>query len=288
MYHHRRTRPTSPPPPVIRKDDNVLAKISIIRRDVESYGHPSSDVTVQPALLPRWDEATDPLDIPRQRRLRVDVNGRLAGTTLCLPDAPRESAVGWAFAQRYFTHASELGKVTAYPNRVSIMADGNFFSAQSGPPELPESQSTSTSISAFNTIALGERAFSRFSRDDADHGYVHAALATDTTLECISRDLSAVRATEKLLGWALLTEQPLEGRVLAVRGIVDTDVARCAALARIAIILTDAVPTETAMRVARKAGVTLVGQVLSHRRRLFVDSGHIYRDYESDADIPAE
>lgn len=289
MQYHRRSRPAPPPMSVIHKDANLLAKITFIRRDADSHDYPPAPSDVgQPVLLPHWNATADSLEIPRQRRLRIDVNGRLAGTTLCLPDAPRESAVGWAFAQRYFADGSELGKVTTYANRISIMADGDFLSAQSGPPAVPRSRSASTTISAFNTIVLGERAFTRFNRDDAGHGYIHAALATETTLQCISRDLSAVRATEKLLGWAMLTEQSLDGRLLIVRGIVDTDVARCAALARIAVILTDAVPTQTAMRVASKAGVSIVGQVLSHRRQLFVDAGHIVRDHESDADIPSE
>ena len=243
-------------------------------------------------VLPRLDNRKLKRHLPDPRRIRIEINGILAGAPIALPDAVSEFAVGWAFTHRFFSTPDQLGKISATSGHVSIMIDSGAdldrlkYEAIGWIPRedvevdrlagrsarTPKSVSVMTEMDA---IATCQKVFERFDADGAKAGYRHAALATADEVVCIARDMAADAAAAKVLGWALSTNADCAGSILVVRGILDDQLVDAAARARIPIVATDAVPTPAAIASAGVSCTSILGLALSFRRGLFADGGHL-------------
>lgn len=82
-----------------------------------------SSILVDRARVPPLDWARICHHLPDTRRIRIDINGHLAGSPSCIPDPVNEFAVGWASLNRFFSAPHELSKVTAVSHGVSIMVE---------------------------------------------------------------------------------------------------------------------------------------------------------------------
>ncbi len=130
-------------------------------------------------------------------------------------------------------------------------------------------------IEDMDVLAASERVFGRFDADGSRFGFVHAALVTADEVVCLSRDLTPEAAATKIVGWALRGRQDVTSSLLVVRGVVDAPLIHAVARAGFPIVVTDMVPTRTAVAVAGTTCTTILGLALSHRRALFADGGHI-------------
>lgn len=262
-------------------------------RGLDASPTPSSslDDSVIPCL--EWPRICHHL--PDLRRIRIDINGCLAGSPSCITEAIVEFAVGWAFFNRFFSAPCELGKITSSSQRVSIMVDSGVdldrrrYEAIGWIDEadqtflLPVTREHQSSrapkavpvVDDLDVLSICERVFRRFDADDANIGYVHAALATRDDVLCIARDVTTDVAAMKILGWMLEDGDGPDSSMLIVRGVVDAPLIGAAARAGVAIIVTDTVPTRAAVELASEVCLTVVGLALSHRRGLFADGGHI-------------
>lgn len=245
---------------------------------------------------------TDVSILPDQRPVTIEINGCPAGVVTCAPDAPKEMAVGWAFAWGFLDGAHEVGKVTLQGSRVSIMVDGgrdldHLQRVSAGWEELEpltvapphphhdetESGSARFQISESRLNLIAERAFQRFKEDRGDDGFVHAGLADFEVVRCIARDLDTRAAIDKVVGWSLLEGVELEGAFLLVRGTVTRQIVQRVIRAGLSLLVTDELATREAVRLARQTDVTLVGRALGHDRMLFHDGAHIVPDSEAAA-----
>jgi formate dehydrogenase accessory protein FdhD len=246
-------------------------------------------------ILPRLDAAKLRRHLPERRRVRIEVNGVLAGAPVAVPDAVPEFAIGWAFMQRFFSKPEQLGKISSTSSHVSIMvesgADIERIKYESigwiVRNDLEEDLATEHSarpprsvaiVSEMDAIATCRAAFAKFDSDGARAGYMHAALANVDEVLCIARDTETIAATQKVLGWALATSADLSASILVVRGILEAEIVESAARAGIPIVATDAVPTYEAITAAQRRCTSILGLALSHRRGLFADGGHVGDD----------
>ncbi|CAN5739246.1 hypothetical protein BH20CHL3_BH20CHL3_05510 [soil metagenome] len=246
-------------------------------------------------VLPRFDPAKLRRYLPSTQRIRIEINGVLAGAPEAIPDATAEFAIGWAFANRFFASADQLGKVSNTAGYASLMVESGIdldrlkYESIGWIPraDLQVEQSAMVSerapravsvMSEMDAIATCRQAFDRFDNDGAKAGYIHAALASADEVVCVARDTRADAAACKVLGWAISTQFDCMSSMLVVRGVLDGLIVEAAARAGIPIVATDAVPTDRAVAIAAHSCVTLLGLALSHRRGLFVDSGHLGED----------
>jgi len=242
-------------------------------------------------VLPRLDAGKLARHLPAVRRVRIEVNGILAGVPTVIPDALTEFAIGWAFLHRFFNHGFELGKVSTTSSRVSLMVDSGVDLDRRAyetigwiaPADAIVDEGTGRSgrppravpvMSGLDAVATCKAAFDRFEEDGARAGYLHAGLATADDVLCIARDLSPEAAACKVLGWALSSGADCASSMLAVRGVVGHLVVDAASRAGIPVVATDAVPTADAIATAEATCTTIIGLALSHRRGLFADGGH--------------
>lgn len=257
--------------------------------------------TIRGPVLPRLDVSRLKRHLPECRRVRIEINGVLAGAPVMVPDAVSEFAIGWAFIHRFFQRSDQVTKISSTASHVSLMVEGGVdldrvryeaigwiprddldtdaAGAVSARP--PRSVAVMTEMDAISTCQL---AFARFDEDGARAGYRHVALATADDILCMARDVVSESAAAKVLGWALPNGIDCTASVLVVRGILDAPMVECAARANIPIVATDAVPTAAAIAAAETSCTSILGLALSHRRGLFNDGGHLGDDGSSGVD----
>lgn len=246
-------------------------------------------------VLPRLDAQKLKRHLPECRRIRIEVNGVLAGAPVVVPDAVPEFAIGWAFINRFFLTADQVTNVSSTASYVSLMIEGGVdldrtrYEAIGWIPRQhldagtvdqrssrpPRSVSVMTEMDAISTC---RQSFERFDADGAKAGYRHVALATADDILCIARDVVSEAAAAKVLGWALPNAIDCAASMLVVRGILDVSMVESAARAGIPIVATDAVPTAAAIAHAEASCISILGLALSHRRGLFADGGHLGDD----------
>jgi FdhD protein len=122
-----------------------------------------------------------------------------------------------------------------------------------------------------DTLRAGQSAFERT-------GGLHAAglFETDGRLVAIREDVGRHNALDKLIGSrARARELPLWDRVLLVSGRVSFEIVQKAAMAGIPIVCAVSAPSDLAVRLADRLGVTLIGflrgdgfNVYSHDNRI--------------------
>lgn len=246
-------------------------------------------------VLPRLDVDKLKRHLPHLQRIRIEINGVLAGVPLANPDAVTEFAIGWAFMNRFFTSASQLGKISATSSHVSIMIESGVDLDRikyetigwipRGDLDLERSALRSSRspravsvMAEMDAIATCRNSFERFDRDGGRAGYTHVALSTADDILCMARDVVTDAAAQKVLGWILSTQADCSAAILVVRGILNDSVVEAAARAGIPIVATDAVPTAEAVAVASASCTSILGLALSHRRGLFADGGHLGDD----------
>lgn len=229
-------------------------------------------------------------ELPEESRLRIEINGVLAGAIRCLPDAPAELAIGWAFIHGFFGAGDPIESVTVDDDRVSLMIGSptdidyrRLVAAgwregdhdETGEPlVLPEP----FAIHADILVDVVREALRVMAKDRSRDGFIHAALATDKGPHCVARDMTAQAAVAKVLGWRLREGSVEEAPILIVRGMVDRSVVAAAGRLGVSIVVTSGVPTADAFREALGREVTILGMAANQRPGLLVDAGHVLED----------
>ena len=112
------------------------------------------------------------------------------------------------------------------------------------------------------------RCIRRVSRQGVLHGA--AVVSRRRTLVKAREDFGRHNAVDKVLGWALLSEQlPLAGAVLFVSGRISFEIVQKALAARIGVVAGISAPTSLAVDFARASGQTLVGFVRDGRANVY-------------------
>jgi formate dehydrogenase accessory protein FdhD len=131
-------------------------------------------------------------------------------------------------------------------------------------------------------IDLLRDVFRVMAKDRSRDGFVHAAIASDTTIHCVARDASVGNAVAKILGWMLRDGREIDTPILVVRGMVDRSVIRAAAALGVSVVATSGIPTADAFRLALGLDVTILGMATNQRPGLLVDAGHVVEDDSPD------
>lgn len=228
--------------------------------------------------------------LPGESIVRIEVNGDLAGAVHCLPDAPAELALGWAYMHGFFAPSDEIDAVTAQDGRVSLMIETPTDIARqrrvaAGWRDDSETQADGSThmrepfvIHADVLTDVVREAFSVMDKDRATDGFVHAAAASDTGVHCIARDLSTGTAVAKIAGWLLRDGQDVGAPILVLRGIVDRRVVTSMAALGVSVVVSTGILTAEAFREATGLGVSVVGLARSRRPGVLVDAAHILEE----------
>ena len=91
----------------------------------------------------------------------------------------------------------------------------------------------------------------------------------------VAEDVGRHNALDKAVGWCALREIPLEDKILVLSGRISYEMALKAIRVGIPIVVSLAAPTSLGLRIAEKAGLTVIGfsdgkrfNVYTHPRRI--------------------
>lgn len=229
-------------------------------------------------------------ELPEEASLRIEINGILAGVVHCLPDAPAELAVGWAFMRGFFGAEDPISSVTVHDGRVSLMvASGQDIDVRRH--EAVGWRETAVELDATPLrrrqpfviygdvlVDMVRQAVRVMARDRSRDGFVHAAVMSDTAIHCVARDLTVEMAVAKVLGWLVRDGQEIDTPILFVRGMVDRAVVAVAGRLGMSMIVTTGIPTADAYREATGREISILGMATNQRPGLLVDAGHVVED----------
>ncbi len=241
------------------------------------------------------DEATIIVEEP----LEIFVDGAPYAVVMRTPGDDIALVAGFCLAEGLIDGPADLGSIQACDvedaNRVAVIRTGereppsravpHAISSSCGLcgremiddivkrfPAIPEDFSTSLA----NLLALAAR-LQEAQQYFQPTGGSHAAALFDQGGELLSvaEDIGRHTALDKAIGRLLLLGQLAEVRVAVLSGRCSFEMVQKAARAGIPIVASVSAPTELAIELAQRAGVTLVGFVRRESLTVYVDGGRI-------------
>lgn len=226
------------------------------------------------AGLPGGDPAA------REVPLTIVLDGRELGTLLCSPHDLKELACGFLFTSGLINSAADLKSLTVDERRWTAFAD---LASPSGLGEAALKRlytpGCGNGTMYYNLAALACRAkaapgpalapgevtalMADLHRRAAVHletGGTHcAALAGGGGIELFREDIGRHNALDKVIGARLLAGGNFRDAVLLSSGRVSSDALLKAGRCGAPVVIARGAPTSQAVRLAREAGITLIG-----------------------------
>ncbi len=101
-------------------------------------------------------------------------------------------------------------------------------------------------------------------------GCIHsAALSDGKAIICFAEDIGRHNAVDKVIGYALLENIPFSGKIMLASGRISSEISSKCSRWGIPILATRTAPTNLAVEIAEKRGVTVVGFVRGGRFNVY-------------------
>lgn len=223
-------------------------------------------------------------ELDGEASLDVEVNGVPVARIDCMDSALAELAAGWALLNRFCESPGDFDRATVSDFRASVMVRGGgdilhrrglLLGEQHEPPRVPEPWPRDEEWTIPEDVLLDilRECWDVFRNDRMAEGSIHAALASEHRIEVVAFDITAQNAVAKVLGWCLLTQRYPSYELLIVNGLVTKAIVDVAARLGVKIVASPNVPTADAYRMARVAGMSIVGYMRNQTVGLFGTPG---------------
>jgi len=101
-------------------------------------------------------------------------------------------------------------------------------------------------------------------------GCIHsAALSDGKVILCFAEDIGRHNAVDKVIGYALLENIPFAGKIMLASGRISSEISSKCSRWGIPILATRTAPTNLAVEIAEKRGVTVVGFMRGNRFNVY-------------------
>lgn len=239
--------------------------------------------------------------VAREFPLTIVLNDHELVTLLCSPMDLRYVAVGFLLSEGLLESRDEIRKIAVDDRRGVVrvdteVAEGSaqgiplkrIITSSGGREAFPRgvarapSQKVSSQIRVptDEIFALVDE-FQHYSRLYlATHGVHSAALCDGKGISVFSEDIGRHNAIDKVFGKCLLKNIPTDDRILITSGRISSDSVSKAARMGIPIVISVAVPTNLAVRIANDLGITLVGSVTGETMNVYTNTWRIVRGEE--------
>jgi FdhD protein len=234
--------------------------------------------------------------IAREFPVTIVLNDRELVTMLCSPDNMEYLAAGFLSSEDLIKNRDEIKKI-AVDERHGIVrvetiedkqaAEGFFLkrwltsSNGRGAGVNPSAGTVNRRVDSDLRISSAEISaladiFQRGSKVyHSTHGVHSAALSDGKELLTFFEDVGRHNAIDKVFGKCLLDNIPTDGRILLTSGRVSSDSVFKAAKRNIPIIISIAVATDRAIRIADDLGITLVGHASWEKMNVYTRSRRV-------------
>lgn len=209
--------------------------------------------------------------VQREHHFEIAVNGTTVARTTCTPESLEDLAVGRLLSTGLIASYDDVAAVAIRSGGAIAEVTLAEGAAQSDEGLLSSSRSRCSLADASLPVEWDPAQILRlaeiFERDSPMHratGGAHSCyLARADRVLCCYEDLGRHNAFDKVLGWALRKNVDLGRCIVLTSGRIPTDMLSKAVRAGVPVLASKTVPTDKAIDLARKCGVTLLCSVSS-------------------------
>jgi len=201
----------------------------------------------------------------REIPLDVCLDGRKLATIACTGLHVEELAVGWLRSEGIIRTAREIGAVSAgrkgWSVNVRTTAERAVGAPTDEPERLPLPPTGTATISPERIFALMEEMVNAADIHRRSRGTHGAALAGTAGIITVREDIGRHNCLDMLSGYALLNGIAGADKMILRTGRVSSDIVIKIWRMGVPAVISLSVPTALAVRIAERAGITLVGAV---------------------------
>jgi FdhD protein len=211
--------------------------------------------------------------------LTILLNGQELVTLLCSPEKLEFLAAGFLCSEGLIAAKEEIRDIaldkekgliaitTREPGKSAedifsrrlIGSSGGKGVIQTKDPQHGMRENCRITISSQEVIALMGDFIQRSDVYRATGGVHSAALCTSQEIILFSDDIGRHNAIDKIFGECLLTDIPVDDRMLLTSGRVSSEIVLKVAKRNIPILISKAAPTKRGVELAHNLGITLIG-----------------------------
>jgi len=242
----------------------------------------------------------------KEYSLTITLNGQEIVTLVCSPRNLDELAIGYLFSEEFIRDRKDLKeiKIDSEQGIIAIQTVGgslrhppgglkSFKGSSSGisygsPEELLSSNGVNLRGYSLNDVSeypvLNYKMVFKFveklhnlSSVFKKTGGVHNSLLADTSGKGVvfREDIGRHNTIDKLIGHLVLYGIFPEDKVIVLSGRISSEILLKTARARIPLMVSAAAPTEQAIQLAEKLGITLIGFVRAKKMNIYTHSERI-------------
>jgi FdhD protein len=219
-----------------------------------------------------------------EKKVRISVNGKEVMSIYCSPDMVREFVVGfvmtegiirgsWCAERMSIEYGDEIR--VDIPAEGEVSMEGRIFTSGCVGGITFERNEALEPISDHFMIKKDDlrRLFSLFqSRSELYRltGCVHsAALSDGKDILCFAEDIGRHNAVDKIIGFALIEQIAFTGKIVLASGRISSEISSKCSRWGIPVLVTRTAPTNLAIEIAEKRGVTVVGFMRGTRFNIY-------------------
>lgn len=219
-----------------------------------------------------------------EKKVRISVNGAEIVGLYCTPHMVRELVVGLMMTEGIIRGnwcADRMSIEFGDDIRVDIPAEGEIVTEgktiTSGCVGGVTFEKKTNTEPIDDPFAVDKESLRSLFRDFQARselykltGCIHsAALSDGKTIICFAEDIGRHNAVDKVIGYALLENIPFSGKIMLASGRISSEISSKCSRWGIPILATRTAPTNLAVEIAEKRGVTVVGFVRGNRFNVY-------------------
>jgi len=218
-------------------------------------------------------------------------------TMLCTPKDLKYLAIGFLYSEGLIQNKAEISKIILDERKgvVRVETEGDkgvarealfkrlitsgcgrgasFYSAADTTNQ--EKVVSEMKISAAEVFALAKEFQLRSQVYRATHGVHSAALCDTKNILIFTEDIGRHNAIDKIFGQCLLEDLPIDDRMIITSGRMSLEVVLKVARRNIPIVISKSAPTNLAVDLAARLGVTLIGFVRGRKMNVYIDGWRV-------------
>jgi FdhD protein len=219
-----------------------------------------------------------------EKKVRISVNGKEVVSLYCTPHMVKELAVGlmmteniirgnWCAERMAIEYGEEI--LVDIPAEGEVVTKGRTITSGCvGGVTFDNETETDVIEDPFtidrNSLRYLFGDFQARSELYKLTGCIHsAALSDGKVIICFAEDIGRHNAVDKVIGYALLEHIPFSGKIMLASGRISSEISSKCSRWGIPILATRTAPTNRAVEIAEKRGVTVVGFVRGSRFNVY-------------------